>query len=196
MNYLIKIRIIRLIVFNVLKLLLKSLINVLFEAWKHISWKGYFMKSFILDATDYIFEIILEHKICFATLDPPSIPKVHCRCASYPNGTFCSWPQPAVSSPTHYIATYRYMKMFVTWQATFFNPDFSFLFLWLFLFNRERHRQSSTKICNITSSGSSTPSPDSEQVPASLLLQGHKTRSFPQSAQAKWNKHFSKTNNI
>ncbi|XP_004082542.1 interleukin-27 subunit beta isoform X1 [Oryzias latipes] len=66
--------------------------------------------------------------------DPPSIPKVHCRCASYPNGTFCSWPQPAVSSPTHYIATYR-----------------------------ERHRQSSTKICNITSSGSSTPSPDSEQ---------------------------------
>uniref|UniRef100_A0A3P9JC72 Epstein-Barr virus induced 3 n=1 Tax=Oryzias latipes TaxID=8090 RepID=A0A3P9JC72_ORYLA len=95
--------------------------------------------------------------------DPPSIPKVHCRCASYPNGTLCSWPQPAVSSPTHYIATYRYMKMFVTRQATFCNPNFSFLFMWLLLFNSERHGQSTTKMCNITSSGSSTPSPDSEQ---------------------------------
>ncbi|KAF6729836.1 Interleukin-27 subunit beta [Oryzias melastigma] len=66
--------------------------------------------------------------------DPLSIPKVHCRCSSYPNGALCSWSQPAASPPTHYIATYR-----------------------------ERHGHSSTKMCNITSSGSSSAFPDSEQ---------------------------------
>uniref|UniRef100_A0A4W6E4T4 Fibronectin type-III domain-containing protein n=1 Tax=Lates calcarifer TaxID=8187 RepID=A0A4W6E4T4_LATCA len=28
---------------------------------------------------------------------------VHCWCASYPNLTLCSWPEPALSPPTHYI---------------------------------------------------------------------------------------------
>uniref|UniRef100_A0A4W6E8I8 Fibronectin type-III domain-containing protein n=1 Tax=Lates calcarifer TaxID=8187 RepID=A0A4W6E8I8_LATCA len=35
--------------------------------------------------------------------DPSSIPMVHCWCASYPNLTLCSWPEPALSPPTHYI---------------------------------------------------------------------------------------------
>ncbi|XP_008397518.1 interleukin-27 subunit beta [Poecilia reticulata] len=38
--------------------------------------------------------------------DPPSTPKVHCWCSSYPNVTFCSWPEPLPSHPTQYIATY------------------------------------------------------------------------------------------
>ncbi|CAG5866624.1 unnamed protein product [Menidia menidia] len=38
--------------------------------------------------------------------DPPSTPSVHCWCSSYPNLTFCSWPEPSPSPPTHYIATY------------------------------------------------------------------------------------------
>ncbi|KAM7376086.1 hypothetical protein PAMP_005833 [Pampus punctatissimus] len=37
---------------------------------------------------------------------PRSPPKVHCRCASYPNLTLCSWPEPSHLPPTHYIATY------------------------------------------------------------------------------------------
>lgn len=39
--------------------------------------------------------------------DPPPTPMVHCWCANYPNVTLCSWPEPSVSPPTHYIATYR-----------------------------------------------------------------------------------------
>ncbi|XP_042245007.1 interleukin-27 subunit beta [Thunnus albacares] len=37
---------------------------------------------------------------------PRSPPKVHCWCASFPNRTLCSWPEPSHSPPTHYIATY------------------------------------------------------------------------------------------
>lgn len=38
--------------------------------------------------------------------NPPSVPDVHCWCPCYPNVTLCSWPEPAHSAPTHYIATY------------------------------------------------------------------------------------------
>ncbi|XP_068456289.1 interleukin-27 subunit beta [Clinocottus analis] len=39
--------------------------------------------------------------------NPPSPPAVACRCASYPNVTFCSWPEPAGSQKTRYEATCR-----------------------------------------------------------------------------------------
>lgn len=38
--------------------------------------------------------------------DPPSTPKVHCWCPSYPNVTLCSWPEPLRSHPVQYLATY------------------------------------------------------------------------------------------
>uniref|UniRef100_A0A8C3AM84 Epstein-Barr virus induced 3 n=1 Tax=Cyclopterus lumpus TaxID=8103 RepID=A0A8C3AM84_CYCLU len=38
--------------------------------------------------------------------DPPPTPTVACWCASYPNVTLCSWPEPAGSPPTRYVATY------------------------------------------------------------------------------------------
>ncbi|XP_042356882.1 interleukin-27 subunit beta [Plectropomus leopardus] len=72
---------------------------------------------------------------------PPSTPTVHCRCASYPNLTFCSWPEPSHSPPTHYIATYS-----------------------------ERHRPLDTKPCHLIPPGSSSSdvisasSPSSEQL--------------------------------
>ncbi|XP_041669308.1 interleukin-27 subunit beta [Cheilinus undulatus] len=61
--------------------------------------------------------------------NPPSTPKVHCWCASYPNVTFCSWPEPSLSPPMHYIATYS-----------------------------ERHRQAVTKECHVFAPGSSLSS--------------------------------------
>ncbi|KAM4542248.1 interleukin-27 subunit beta [Odontesthes bonariensis] len=72
-----------------------------------------------------------------ATLgDPPSTPSVHCWCSIYPNVTFCSWPEPSPSPPTHYIATYS-----------------------------ERHREASTKPCHLIPPGSlSAPSSSSEQL--------------------------------
>ncbi|XP_054894644.1 interleukin-27 subunit beta [Poeciliopsis prolifica] len=36
--------------------------------------------------------------------DSPFTPEVHCWCSSYPNMTFCSWPE--AKRPTQYIATY------------------------------------------------------------------------------------------
>ncbi|XP_058472133.1 interleukin-27 subunit beta [Solea solea] len=38
--------------------------------------------------------------------NPPPAPTVHCWCASYPNTTLCSWPEPSHAPLTHYIATY------------------------------------------------------------------------------------------
>ncbi|CAN9502434.1 unnamed protein product [Ophioblennius macclurei] len=38
--------------------------------------------------------------------NPPSVPAVHCRCAVYPNVTFCTWSQPSQASLTHYVASY------------------------------------------------------------------------------------------
>ncbi|XP_010793325.1 interleukin-27 subunit beta isoform X1 [Notothenia coriiceps] len=57
----------------------------------------------------------------------PSIPTVRCRCASYPNVTLCSWPEPPHHPPTHYVATYS-----------------------------ERHSQSVTKHCHLIQPGSSS----------------------------------------
>ncbi|XP_050934156.1 LOW QUALITY PROTEIN: interleukin-27 subunit beta [Lates calcarifer] len=59
--------------------------------------------------------------------NPSSIPMVHCWCASYPNLTLCSWPEPALSPPTHYIATYS-----------------------------ERHNQLATRQCHLTPPNSSS----------------------------------------
>ncbi|XP_070777020.1 interleukin-27 subunit beta [Enoplosus armatus] len=56
----------------------------------------------------------------------PPPPTVHCWCASYPNVTVCSWPEPPHSPPTHYVATYS-----------------------------ERHRQAVTKECHLIQPGSS-----------------------------------------
>ncbi|XP_069566808.1 interleukin-27 subunit beta [Brachyistius frenatus] len=73
--------------------------------------------------------------------NPPSSPTVHCWCASYPNVTLCSWPEPSISPPTHYIATYS-----------------------------ERHRQGSTMQCHLIPPGFpssaliSAPSSASEQL--------------------------------
>ncbi|KAK5857643.1 hypothetical protein PBY51_010871 [Eleginops maclovinus] len=71
----------------------------------------------------------------------PSTPTVRCRCASYPNVTLCSWPEPSHPTPTHYVATYS-----------------------------ERHRRSVTKHCHLIQPGSSssdlisTSSPSSDQL--------------------------------
>ncbi|XP_053191562.1 interleukin-27 subunit beta [Scomber japonicus] len=62
-----------------------------------------------------------------ASGNPPSIPRVQCWCASYPNQSFCSWPEPPHSPPIHYIATYS-----------------------------ERHRQLDTKHCQLIRPGSSS----------------------------------------
>ncbi|XP_008290085.1 interleukin-27 subunit beta [Stegastes partitus] len=59
--------------------------------------------------------------------DPPSTPTVHCWCSNYPNATFCTWPKPSRSPPTHYIATYS-----------------------------ERHGQNSTERCHLIPPGSSS----------------------------------------
>ncbi|XP_074517150.1 interleukin-27 subunit beta [Sebastes fasciatus] len=73
--------------------------------------------------------------------NPPATPTVHCRCASYPNVTLCSWPEPSQSPPTHYVATYS-----------------------------ERHRQPVTKQCHLiqpdsaSSNLTSAPSPSSERL--------------------------------
>ncbi|XP_056248728.1 interleukin-27 subunit beta isoform X1 [Seriola aureovittata] len=60
--------------------------------------------------------------------DRYSTPTVYCWCASYPNMTLCSWPEPANSPATHYIATYS-----------------------------ERHSQSDIKQCNLIPPSSSSP---------------------------------------
>ncbi|XP_034531277.1 interleukin-27 subunit beta isoform X2 [Notolabrus celidotus] len=70
---------------------------------------------------------------------PPSIPTVHCWCASYPNRTFCSWPEPSQSPPLNYIATYS-----------------------------EKHRQEVKHQCHLIQPGSSSsflaPASSSEQL--------------------------------
>ncbi|XP_028995952.1 interleukin-27 subunit beta [Betta splendens] len=68
---------------------------------------------------------------------PLSTPMVHCRCASYPNVTLCSWPGTPHVPPPRYIATYS-----------------------------ERHNQSSTKQCHLIppSSSASAASSTSQQL--------------------------------
>nr|XP_057946872.1 interleukin-27 subunit beta [Doryrhamphus excisus] len=62
-----------------------------------------------------------------SSVDPPINPTVHCWCASYPNRTFCSWPEPPNSQPVRYIASYS-----------------------------ERHQPSVTKQCQLTTTNSSS----------------------------------------
>ncbi|XP_032356554.1 interleukin-27 subunit beta [Etheostoma spectabile] len=45
-------------------------------------------------------------RVTATSRNPPPTPTVHCWCASYPNLTLCSWPEPSLSPPTHYVATY------------------------------------------------------------------------------------------
>ncbi|XP_037551381.1 interleukin-27 subunit beta [Nematolebias whitei] len=73
--------------------------------------------------------------------DPPSTPKVHCWCSSYPNMTLCSWPQPSHSPPTHYLATYS-----------------------------ERHPHTNTKHCHLIPPGSSSSALTSVPSSASKQL--------------------------
>ncbi|XP_047466200.1 interleukin-27 subunit beta [Mugil cephalus] len=61
--------------------------------------------------------------------DAPPVPRVYCWCASYPNVTTCSWPEPSPSAPARYIATYR-----------------------------ERNNQESTKECHLIPPGPSSSS--------------------------------------
>ncbi|XP_036928654.1 interleukin-27 subunit beta [Acanthopagrus latus] len=58
---------------------------------------------------------------------PPSPPRVHCWCSSYPNTTVCSWPEPSHSPPALYLTTYS-----------------------------ERHQQSVIKQCQLIQPGSSS----------------------------------------
>ncbi|KAM3594028.1 uncharacterized protein V6R79_000809 [Siganus canaliculatus] len=73
-------------------------------------------------------------------------PRVLCRCSSYPNVTYCSWPEPSVSPPTQYIASFS-----------------------------ERHRQSVVQQSHIIRPGASSsfqpsaPSPSAERVWHSFL---------------------------
>ncbi|XP_054652783.1 interleukin-27 subunit beta [Dunckerocampus dactyliophorus] len=69
--------------------------------------------------------------------DPPVNPTVRCWCASYPNMTFCSWPEPphSPSQPVRYVASYT-----------------------------ERHRPSVTKQCQLMSSNSSSSSSSPEKL--------------------------------
>lgn len=62
-----------------------------------------------------------------ASENTPSTPQVCCWCASYPNVTLCSWPEPSHAPPAHYVATYR-----------------------------ERHRQLVTEECHLIPPGSSS----------------------------------------
>ncbi|XP_059209731.1 interleukin-27 subunit beta [Centropristis striata] len=73
--------------------------------------------------------------------NPPSTPMVHCRCASYPNVTLCSWPEPPHSPPTRYIATYS-----------------------------ERHRQTVTEECRVIEAGSESSDPSAASTPSSEQL--------------------------
>ncbi|XP_031703923.1 interleukin-27 subunit beta [Anarrhichthys ocellatus] len=73
--------------------------------------------------------------------DPPSTPIVHCWCASYPNVTFCSWPEASRSPPTHYVASYS-----------------------------ERHRQLVTKPCQLIQPGSASSDLISASSPSSERL--------------------------
>ncbi|XP_026176933.1 interleukin-27 subunit beta [Mastacembelus armatus] len=71
----------------------------------------------------------------------PSTPTVHCWCASYPNITLCSWPEPSHFPPTHYVVTYS-----------------------------ERHRQSIMKECQLIPPRSSASALMSSLSPASERL--------------------------
>ncbi|XP_041827051.1 interleukin-27 subunit beta [Melanotaenia boesemani] len=62
------------------------------------------------------------------SVGPPSTPSVRCLCSSYPNVTLCVWPEPTLSPPTHYIATYS-----------------------------ERQRQANTKHCHLIPPDDSSP---------------------------------------
>lgn len=78
--------------------------------------------------------------------NPPPAPRVHCWCASYPNVTLCSWPEPSPSPPVHYVATYS-----------------------------ERHGQPDTKRCHLippsSSSSVSSSSSSSSSSPSAQLWQ-------------------------
>nr|XP_061823906.1 interleukin-27 subunit beta-like isoform X2 [Nerophis lumbriciformis] len=71
---------------------------------------------------------------------PPINPTVQCWCASYPNVTFCSWPQPADSQPVNYTASYM-----------------------------ERHQPSVTKQCQLIPPNSSSSSSSSSSSGHHLL---------------------------
>ncbi|XP_026195766.1 interleukin-27 subunit beta [Anabas testudineus] len=73
--------------------------------------------------------------------NPPSTPILNCWCASYPNVTLCSWPEPFDFPPTHYITTYR-----------------------------ERHNASSTKECHLIPPSSSPSAQISEASSTSQQL--------------------------
>nr|XP_061823905.1 interleukin-27 subunit beta-like isoform X1 [Nerophis lumbriciformis] len=75
-----------------------------------------------------------------STVAPPINPTVQCWCASYPNVTFCSWPQPADSQPVNYTASYM-----------------------------ERHQPSVTKQCQLIPPNSSSSSSSSSSSGHHLL---------------------------
>ncbi|XP_029316732.1 interleukin-27 subunit beta [Cottoperca gobio] len=58
--------------------------------------------------------------------DPPSTLTMRCWCASYPNVTLCSWPEPSHSPPTHYVATYsERLRQPVTKRCHLIQPNSS-----------------------------------------------------------------------
>ncbi|XP_041809753.1 interleukin-27 subunit beta [Chelmon rostratus] len=65
-----------------------------------------------------------------ASENTPSIPEVRCWCASYPNVTLCSWPEPSHAPPTHYVATYsERQRQPVTNECHLIQPGSSSSFL-------------------------------------------------------------------
>ncbi|KAM9842796.1 interleukin-27 subunit beta [Aulostomus maculatus] len=59
-------------------------------------------------------------------MDPSTSPNVRCWCASYPNLTFCSWPEPSHSPPTHYITSYsERQNLHMSQQCQLIPPGFS-----------------------------------------------------------------------
>lgn len=89
---------------------------------------------------------------------PPSSPKVHCWCSSYPNMTLCSWPEPPHFPPGGYIATYRYIK--TNWRLLV-NPNpfvtEELMFMCVNVFVSERHRDSVAQQCDLIQPGSPSP---------------------------------------
>ncbi|TDG99027.1 hypothetical protein EPR50_G00206370 [Perca flavescens] len=80
-------------------------------------------------------------RVTATSRNPPSTPTVHCWCSSYPNLTVCSWPEPSLSPPTHYVATCS-----------------------------ERHRQKVTQQCHLIQPGSSSSDLISASSPSSERL--------------------------
>ncbi|XP_057714734.1 interleukin-27 subunit beta [Corythoichthys intestinalis] len=79
--------------------------------------------------------ILLVLVVAIDAATSADVPDVHCWCASYPNVTFCSWPEPANVSPLRYIASYS-----------------------------ERRHPSISKPCHLTPPVSSSASSSSEQL--------------------------------